>query len=44
MNATLAMTQSLTAMKLFGGSDPKMCRKWLKMSVSMQDLQEIDLY
>ena len=29
MNVSLAMTNSLTAMKNFAMSDPKLCRKWL---------------
>ena len=30
MNASLAMTHSLTAMKHFEGSGLKTCRKWLE--------------
>ena len=44
MNASLAMIHSLTAMKHFDGSDPKVCRKWLKMSISVQNLQDKNMW
>ena len=40
MNASLYITHSLTAMKYFDGSDPKVCRKWLKISINMSDVQD----
>ena len=44
MNASFTITHSLTTMKHFDGSHPRVPRKWLKMSISMEDLQDKNMW